>query len=112
MTLSRDTFIAFFPDFESEDESRVNLFITEAARYVNSRIWSTKTDFATALYTAHLLSVTNSGASSGSLSEDKVGDLSQKYSTPTSEESLGSTAYGLQFLQMRKSLLISPMVIR
>lgn len=112
MTISAATFLEYFPDFSTESNDRINLFLTESARYVNTNVWGAKANFAQALYTAHLISTGNSGASSGSLSSDKVGDLSQNYSTQTSDTSLGATSYGLQFLQLRKSLLLSPMVIR
>lgn len=108
---------ARFPEFATTDDDFINLFIPEAARYVSSRIWGAKTDFATAVYTAHLLALLGSGTSggpTGPVKSVKVGDLMRTYQdsgVQMTTDGLTGTKYGQQFLAMRRSLLISPIVV-
>lgn len=105
----------FATEFEDEDDSRINTFISYAENYINSSVFGTKADFARLLYTAHLLTISARGSSgaSGPLTSEKVGDLQRSYASPGSvTDSLESTSYGLEFLRLRKTLLISPIVVR
>ena len=111
MSINASTIRNLAPELTSQTDDRINYFITEAARYVNASIWGAKTDFAHALYTAHLMTMAGSGGA-GNVSSERVGDLSRTYSVDTSSGSMSGTSYGQQFLSARKSLLISPMVIR
>lgn len=112
MAISAATVIIVAPEFSAEDTSRIDFFIQEAARYVNGSVWGAKADFAHALYTAHLLKVSSLNGAAGTLIKDEVGDLKRTYSdSNTTTSDLGTTAYGKQFEQMKKSLLISPMVV-
>lgn len=109
MSISASTVKNIAPEFEDEDDSRIDTFIGYAEMYVNSKTWGTKADYATALFTAHLLTVSGSGGSTGVTSE-RVGDLSTSYAVNDSND-LGSTSYGKLYLSLRKTLVISPNVI-
>lgn len=112
MAISSSTVLNVAPELSSVSSERMSYFITEASRYINSTKWGAKSDFAHALLTAHLLTISNKNGISGEVIEEKVGDLSRKFSSSGSDvSSLASTSYGKQFLQLRKSLIISPMVI-
>lgn len=111
MSISASTVTNLAPELSSQSEDRINYFITEAARYVNASIWGAKADFAHALYTAHLMTLAGLGGS-GTVSSERVGDMARTYAVDTSQNSLMGSSYGQQFLAARKTLLISPMVIR
>lgn len=110
MAISADTVIKVAPELSSEETSRINYFITEAGRYINSVTWGAKADFAHALYTAHLMTISGLSGSAGVTSE-RVGDLSRSYAVNASDDSLASTSYGKQFMSLRKSLVITPIVV-
>jgi hypothetical protein len=104
-----------FPEFGSEQDSRVNLFISIAALSVDSSVWDTLTDPATGYLTAHLLAMSKRGASGGSgpVTSEKVGDLARGYGQLSilGSEELASTAYGIEFLRLRRMLVTSPLVV-
>lgn len=109
MSVSAATVKNIAPEFEDQDDSRVDTFIGYAEMYVNTTTWGTKADYATALFTAHLMTISASGGSTGVTSE-RVGDLATSYAVNSSND-LGTTSYGKLFLTLRKSLVISPNVI-
>lgn len=112
MAIDADYIQEKFTAFEDIDDALIEEFITIAADYVNSSIWGTKYDFAHALMTCHLMSLGGVVASaSGPVESVKVGDLSTTYAVSASDsDSLGTTTYGNLFLQLRRTLLISPIV--
>ncbi len=106
---------SLFPEFSSENDSRVELFIGIAASQIGSDAWGTLTDPATAYLAAHSLAMANrlgSGAA-GPVTAEKVGDLSRNYgdlSSKLDSVELSSTPYGLEYLRMRRQVLVTPMV--
>lgn len=112
MAIDADYIQSKFAAFADVDDSLIDEFITIAADFVNSSIWGTKYDFAHALMTCHLMS--SAGVittASGPVESVKVGDLSTTYAVSASDsDSLGTTTYGNLFLQLRRTLLISPIV--
>jgi len=111
MAIDSTDVINVAPELSSVAVSRIDDFIAFAEPYINFDLWAEKADFAHALYTAHLLTLSNKGGATNVTSE-KVGDLSRTYADPTAEQGLESTAYGTMFVAARRSLLISPIVIR
>lgn len=110
MAITSDTVILVAPEFSSQDTDRIDFFITQASQYINRRVWGDKADYAHALYTAHLMTVSARSGSTG-VTAERVGELSRNYATPT-DNALGSTSYGSLFISLRKTLLISPIVVR
>lgn len=101
------------PEFATMDPARIQRFILRAQPYINSKIWGIKTDYAWALFTAHLLESSENSSSSGGgpVSSEKVGDLQTTYSVPAPQSgTLSATSYGDLFIQLRKSILVSPIV--
>lgn len=102
------------PELETETTSRLQFFIDFAVMNVNTSYFGDKTDKAVTLLAAHFLSMANRGGAGGSVTSEKVGDLSTSYSAPSgkvSESELATTAYGQMFLTILKSLSISPRVV-
>lgn len=101
------------PDLASESDTRISLFIDFAKLSVNEAVWGAKYDLGVAVMAAHLLTISSAGGATGGLAvtQEKVGDLSRSYAAPSGDaiDSLQGTAYGRWFLQLRKSLVITPL---
>lgn len=99
------------PELLTESPDRINRFIGLASLSVNSTIWGSKADLGTGLLAAHMMTMSNRKGRSGVTSE-KVGDLARSYApTDTDDGALGQTSYGQEFLRLRKSLLITPIIV-
>lgn len=104
------------PEFSAEDDSTINFFIAEADKYINARAWGSKANYARALFAAHLMKsrgVSGGGnAPGGPIQSEKVGDISTTYAVaPPTGNSFNNTPYGMQFEQLKKTLLIGPLVV-
>jgi len=104
-----------FPEFVSKSDAFIQLYIDQAILSVNTRIWLGKSELGVAYLTGHLLAMVIQSTSgvSGNVTSEKVGDLSRNYasvSLPNMNE-YSLTNYGLEYLRLRKSLQISPMVL-
>lgn len=111
------------PEFSDTDDSRINLLISEAENSIDSDVYDSKTNLATAYLVAHMLSVTTPfdpdgggggiGGGGSMVTSSKVGDLSETYSETTGgssssssgllsgDESLKMTTYGRELLRLR-----------
>lgn len=107
------------PEFGAESVARINRFIARALPYINPRIWGIKTDYAHALFTAHLLKGSGSASGggpvvipAGPVTKEKMGDLEISYASATisSPSSFETTNYGQLFLQLRRTVSVSPLV--
>jgi len=116
----------YAPELTPVLDARVDTFIAFAELRVNRDQWLDLGDLAVILLTAHMLSVagganggTGSGASPrGQVTDETVGDLSRSYSDLAGVETittfmsgLGGTSYGLEFLELRKTLVITPILV-
>lgn len=110
MAASPQTVRDIAPELATEPEARLQTFLDFAALSINSSVWGAKADFAQALLAAHYLTMANRGGAGGALTSEKVGDLSRSYGQLEGAELYGATAYGMQYVQLRKTLVITPMV--
>lgn len=107
----------FAPEFEDQPNSRLNIFIGMADRMVNESCWGDKADDARLLLSAHFTTLGDRGAggTAGAVTSEKVGDLQTNYANPSSSSGKGSefmsTSYGQIYLQLRKTLVVTPMVV-
>lgn len=103
-----------FPEFAAETDSRVDRFIDVAGLSVAEGPWGNMADTAKIYLTAHLLAMANRGQSgaSGPVTGEKVGDLSRNYADMTSvfKNELAATPYGVEYLRLRRQVLVTPMV--
>lgn len=117
MAVTADDVIAYEPNAASIDEDRINLFIGYAENQVNRDVWGDLADQAVILLTLHGLYKTGAGSGAngqGPVTMEKVGDLQRSYGTSSgaqSDDSLGATGYGQEYLRLRKMLVITPVVI-
>jgi len=122
MAINAATVIDVAPELASIATDRISRFIEYARPYINRRIWGIKSDYAHALYTAHLLRATANSNSAlgpaGPITSESVGDLSVSYGggggggSTTEFNPLADTVYGRLLIQLRKTLLITPIVVR
>lgn len=108
--ISLSYFIIVCPEFAAIDPAVFAIFVNEAKEYVNVKVWGAKAKYALALFTAHLLKLKAPGSLSGAASSSKVGDLQRTYASPNSSDNLSNTTYGVLFVQLRKTLYITPFV--
>ena len=112
MTITAQDIRDTFSEFSGASDVLIDRWIAQAERRINTTQWSEKADDATLWLTAHLLKIESQlrgggTATAGPITTKKVGDLSVSYSVPAgklSETFLASTAYGQQFLELRKEL--------
>jgi hypothetical protein len=103
-----------FPEFATESDDRVQMFLDDAALSVSERAWSTKYDLGLAYLAAHLLASANRGSAgvSGPVTSEKVGDLQRSYAAASSniDATYSTTGYGIEFIRLRKTIFTSPIV--
>lgn len=112
MAVNYSYFIARFPEFASLDQAFVEFYISEAKKYVNARVWREKTDYAWALYAAHmiaLLSPSQLGGAGGVgvLQSETSGDLSHSFAIPQgggAGSTIALTKYGTLFNELMQTL--------
>jgi len=108
MTLDINIFRCLAPEFSEVTNTKLNE-ITEFVQYqINEVCWGNRAPQGLALLVAHTLTVAERGGTSGSITMEKVGDLSRSYSAPQGNDGLDSTSYGKEFKRLRKMLVISP----
>ena len=113
MTVTPSSFKIRFPEFDSETDSRIQLFIDDAVCEVNEIVWDIKTDLGVSYLAAHFLSVANEttlgGGSSGPITARSVDGTSASYGSTTtdnlSDAYFSKTSYGQRYVQLR-SLLV------
>jgi len=104
---SLEYFRLLAPGYASTSDATATQWLTIAAMFVPTGCLTTEGyNMAQALYAAHLLTLSNASASgvvAGPVSSEKEGDLSRSYGTTKGDDSvLGSTPYGLQYIDMTK----------
>jgi len=109
-----------FPEFDSEADVRIQMFIDDAAIVLNGVYWGDKYDLGLHYYAAHLLTAANSSeagstTSKGPVTSRAVDGASVSYANVASENQaddfLASTIYGQRYLALRKTLGVPAYVI-
>jgi hypothetical protein len=113
ITTTADDVLDIAPELAGQ-EPRITRFIEHAKLYVSEAVWGGKANFATALLTAHLVSSLGgaNGAIGGEVKKKKVGDNEIEFAVDmsTNPHELGTTSYGKQYLALRRTLVLSPLV--
>lgn len=102
------------PELVSESTARIDLFITIAKLRNSESVWGDKYDYAVALDACHELTMANRTGSGGPITSEKVGDLSVGYGSFQSGKnqiSYDLTSYGQMYINLRKTLLVTPIVV-
>lgn len=121
MAVTPASFKALFPEFSSQTDPRVQLFLDQASRRVDAATFGARADDALSYLTAHLLAVANtagqaatSGAS-GPVSSKTVGPLSVSFasnwgSASGSGDNYQATYYGREYLTLVKLAIATPLL--
>lgn len=102
------------PEFANADPAFVAFYIAEAKKYINFELWGDKSDYAWALFAAHMMTLAKAASASsggGPATSSRVGDLARTYGGPMSNNVLEQTSYGKLFLQLRKTIFKTPLVV-
>ena len=120
MSVTPASFKTMFPEFASQTDPRVQLFLDQASRRVSPAAFDTLADDALSYLSAHLLATSAQAASAsvsgarGPISSETVGPLSRAYSNGWTGASsdvppeYASTQYGVQFWQLLKLSFPTP----
>ena len=120
MTVTADSFKELFPEFNEVPDTRVDLWVQQAALFVDPDFWGAKNDLAQSLYAAHLLVYIGggidgkgNGANPAPVRRERMGEAEIEYANNGSDtlDALSSTSYGLAYLSLRKTMVITPRVI-
>lgn len=110
------------PEFKNVEDETIEVYIDIARDFVCVSKWGEKKGkHAIILMTAHMMKdlgigSNESSSASGPVTMEKVGDLQRSYASAsltggsTSDQLLATTKYGRQFIMLRKTLVITPMV--
>lgn len=117
------------PEFTTLDAAIITSFIAIADKFINTKIWGEKADIGRAYFTAHLLKsrpiLPDGGEPGGGVigpngpaSMEKVGDIQRSFSEGGGGgQAAGgvprpnaTTYYGEIFEQLKRTLLITPIV--
>ena len=105
----------FAPEFASEADPRIEMFIGLAADYVNASQFGTKEKQALILVTCHQLKLNPSSGvtNAGPVSSEKVGDLQVSYAvaSPGQGNEWSLTSYGQQFEALKRTIKRTPLVV-
>lgn len=116
MSITAAEFKIRFPEFVSESETRIDMFIEDAVVVLNEAYWGAKYNLGLYYYTAHILVLANrtdSGnvGSVAPVSGRSVDGASVSYSTGNmatggndGDAWLNSTQYGQRYIALRKNL--------
>jgi ABC-type sulfate transport system substrate-binding protein len=106
-----EQFKLIFLEFSQADDDRIQYFLDQALPYVNKRDWGVKYDYAHALWTAHLMKSANMYsvgglASTSSIEEEKLGDLTVKFGDSETSKTTFSTGtyYGDLFMRLLRTV--------
>ena len=114
MTVDRATLIAIAPELKVESATRVAIFLEAATLRVNRTVFGLKSDLATVLLAAHMMTLSNRGGIGGAVQSEKIGDVAQTFAVASGNkdgDELMTTAYGQQYLSLRRSLPRTPLVV-
>lgn len=98
------------PEFSSETDDRINVFIEIADRSIAENIWSDHADYGRGYLAAHLMTISSRGGLAGPVKSEKVGDLSQSFAVSDAATSLDSSSYGKEYLRLRSEIAKTPVV--
>ncbi|MDH2927230.1 DUF4054 domain-containing protein [Lonepinella koalarum] len=112
-------FLQRYPQFEKLGESIIELFLSDAFAEMDKNRWGKLYERGGLALTAHLLTLNqwtaeDNGNPQRELTAESVGDLSVSYaqsSTVQSDEFYRTTAYGQEYLRLRKLVGVGFMVV-
>ena len=113
MTMTPSEFKTRFPEFSTETDARVQLFITDADPMFDVARWDSLYSLGVANYVAHFLTVANAQAAAGAAGKmldtklsKKVGDLAVTNSeialSARMKDPFMATPYGIEYRRLAR----------
>ena len=110
-----EEFLAIFPEFSSVVNTRIQYYMDLAIAQVGKDAFGDCYAQAVYLITAHNLTMMDpSRSENGEKSSEKVGDIAVSYNTTVAngqDAEFNQTQYGKQFIQLRNSKVVCPMIV-
>lgn len=103
-----------FPEFASESDDRINMFISDAMRMVDTSWFEGDYQIAILLLAGHYLATSRPGMDgTGAIiqSESFGGEISKSYAVDKDAGSFGGTSYGRRFMEMARRNHPTPFVL-
>ena len=109
------TFKIRFPEYDSIDDVRIQLFLDDSALQISESKFGTSYDLAISYLTAHYLTLsiktdTGSSGSIGQVASKSVEGVSVSYNNATadsqSDSYYSSTSYGQRYLDIRSQITV------
>lgn len=113
--VTTSTFKIRFPEFESQDNARVQLFLDDAATQVSKTKFGTSYDLAIFYLIAHYLSLSEKSANGssgnvGAVASKSVEGVSVSYNQATANTQCESyyitTSYGQRYLEIKSQIAV------
>lgn len=120
MSIAAADFKIRFPEFGTEIDERIELFISDSGIIINEVYWAEKYNLGLYYLTAHYIALANKSAagstqSVGAIASKSVEGVSVAYAKHIpdnqSDAYYDSTSYGQRYLAMRKTLGVAACVI-
>lgn len=116
---SRDTLRIVAPELASESDARLDLFLGMAARRCDAEEYGDLYADACIYLAAHLVTLSSravgGGGGAGPVVAESAGDLSRSYGAVvgvlSSDATLATTPYGIEYLNIRKSIGPAALVV-
>lgn len=104
-TITKTKLVSIFPQFANVAEARVTAVNPYAAHYVDADTFGDREEYGQLLMVAHIIALGDQRGS-GPLTATKVGDLARSYANPATQEWLGQTSYGVEFLNLVNTAVV------
>ncbi|NBI12499.1 DUF4054 domain-containing protein [[Haemophilus] felis] len=113
-------FLARYPEFEETDSEKIGLFVEDAKAEISEKHWGRLYERGVMALAAHLLALNkqaqhSQGGAIRPVSAESAGELSASYAmsiaTSSLDEFYQTTAYGQEFLRLRKLVGVGVMVV-
>ena len=116
MEINATNFKEVFPEFASQSEVRVDMFLDGAKDQISADVFGKSYERAVLFLAAHDLTMSDPDkASKPQVTSEKVGDVSVSYSSVNavnnSDNYYMQTQYGLQFLGLRNACVVGATVL-
>jgi hypothetical protein len=104
---------AIAPEFKTKSSDDITVFIDIAKLKLDAEVWGDKYDAGVAYLAAHLLTMSGRAGVAGAVVREQIGEISTQYSSPKSDakhDQYLATSYGAEFLSLRNSVVVTPLV--
>lgn len=111
MSVTYDTLITAYPALSDLDSAVVASSLSLAETMISEDFFEDDYDQALTLLAAHFATMSSAGgASSGSVTKEKVGDLETTYGALSSGDDYDATSYGRLYKLLRAKYVITPIL--